>query len=458
MNRVSISSVATTAMLMALVTSHHAAAQVFDWNFKIGDAIRPGTIPVPTLTAGSGPALESFLASQATPSVKVRAPLASELAANFFDGDTPIANVFSRFDNTGSGGNALTAIQVNNLVSQVAGTASTGAAIGQFALDTYHPDNTDTSPTSGLSDTAYDFTGVNTAMPELNPGSTSFRSTAWGSQPPLGSNAPNTRSALFTLPITRLSRVAQNPNNLDVEHLVPFVSRFNLGHPSPLVNSEFMGAPAWESADQFLSRGDYQAMLTHYRMRGATGVVADEIGIANYSREEFLDDTVAGWHFLDQIYPGDTDPLNMRTLFLEVTGLVWSGVAGQIASGETVATLLLSNMTSDVKSIGDIDGTFDGFAVNPFDLSHRTLDPASHRLLTFWLHDDVWLLLGSGEIFELEGDSNGGIGFVAGFDDGIVAVPNAGAAVVPVPAAAWLMGAPLLAIAARARRRVRETR
>ena len=388
----------------------------FDWKYELGNPVHPGTVPAPLLSNASGSELADFLAGRATAAVRVNSPLDSSTVSSFLDGPTPLTHVLAGFENPRNGGDALTAIQIEALVHQAGATGSSGAKIGQFALDPYHPDATNPNPTSGLSDIVYSFSEVNAAMPNLFPGSSSFRSPAAANSP-----APSVRSSLFTLPLTRLARVA---DATPTDHaLLPFVARFD-SFGSPLVNSEYMGLPAYETTDQHLSRGDYQALVTHYRMRGADGVIAHHGGIVEkkdepdmngqdqfspYTHGDFLDDSLAGWGFLDQIYDGELTPVPLTPAAFESGGFARSGVFGQVESGKSVATFLLSNLTNLTLQI-DVPSQIDGMGVVPFDIVNRMVSPGSHRLLTLWLDNNQWHLLGSGDAFILAHDTNGGIG------------------------------------------------
>jgi hypothetical protein len=399
--------------MAALLLSTTCYAQIFDWTYNIGSQTVPDVTPLPELNNGSGAPLASFLASQPNPAVRVQTPLTPATASTFFNGPTPLSHIFAGFD-PANGGDALAALQIENLVFQTAGTLSSAAEIGQFSLDPYHPDASNPSPTAEMTSAAYSFSGVNTASPNLFPGSPTFRSLASGN-----SSAPNLRSSFFTLPLTRLSEVieAQSPSHA----VIPFVARFNNFGNIFLVNSEFESTPAFETTDQMLSRGDHQALMTHYRMRGIDGVIAHESGIAGYSQTDFLNDTKDGWAFLDNFYPDDIVPITLDTSLdtptlgtktFETSGATWSGVIGENFSGELTATVLLSNLADAGVEIR-LPTTFDGFDVVERD---HVVDSLNHLLLTFQLNEVVgpqafvWELSNSVNAFVLPGDSHGGIG------------------------------------------------
>jgi len=366
-------SVAVTVTLV--VTPSHA--QIFEWAFNLGDPIHEGVTPVPILSNDSGAELAAFLAGQANPSVKVLSPLNATTVASFLDGPTPIAHIFADFEGP------ISILETENLVFQASGTASSGATIGNFSLD----------PTSNAA--GYAFTEVNAASPNLYPGSPTFG--------PPAAVAPNVRSGLFTQPITRLSEVAAATPDGDL--VLPYVTRFNVTGSS-LINSFFNGDPAYETTDQLLSRGDYQALLTHYRMRGADGVTTLVPGVVGYTRDEFIQDTKDGWGFLDSIYAGDVEPISLGTVIdlamgpdktFEEAGAAWSGVIGQTASGKDLLTILLSNLSDD------------DLVLSSALTADITIGSNTHILLSFaMVGGDGFQLLDFGEVFV--DDQRGGIG------------------------------------------------
>ncbi len=221
----------------------------------------------------------------------------------------------------------------------------------------------------------------------------------------------------MTLPILRLSGVVENTPEDD--KVLAYISRINVHGGSPLVNSEYEGLGAFETTDQLLSRGDYQALVSHYRLRGADGVIAHRPGVVDYSRAEFLDDTVAGWNALDRVFEDDggdsprviTTEDTLRIVgegptAIEEAGAVWSGVIN-----DDVAVVLLSNLSD-----GDLEVDLgSGLGDHQIQLGDRThlVGAGNHVLLEFALLDfgvlgDMWGLLQSSDIFE--DDARGGIG------------------------------------------------
>src|SRR5439155_763738 len=108
-------------------------------------------------------------------------------------------------------------------------TFSNHAFIGNYGFQPLSNDFTNPAQYHQLSGT-HSFSGyglsdfnnakLNMAMPELYPGSGSFRNPAAGN-----SSAPNIRSALFNMPILRLGQIKINTD--PDERIVPYIARFN---------------------------------------------------------------------------------------------------------------------------------------------------------------------------------------------------------------------------------------
>jgi hypothetical protein len=108
-------------------------------------------------------------------------------------------------------------------------TQSFNAFIGNFGFQTLSSDITTPSnygsktgshSFSGYNQGGYNAAKLNMSMPELYGGAGSYRNPAAGN-----STAPNIRSAMFTLPILRVSQVEVNTDAN--ERNVPYVARFN---------------------------------------------------------------------------------------------------------------------------------------------------------------------------------------------------------------------------------------
>src|SRR5204863_1443001 len=104
---------------------------------------------------------------------------------------------------------------------------------------------------------------------------------------------------------------------------------------------------------QLPSRGDFQAQILHYRLRGATGVHGLDGGVVGYTPEQFESDIQTGWAGNQLVNDVMSDPrFRMATIdtvvkadgltqSIEQTGVVFSGVYSQ-AKGKLV--VLMSNL------------------------------------------------------------------------------------------------------------------
>ncbi|HEV3410384.1 MAG TPA: hypothetical protein VG095_08820, partial [Chthoniobacterales bacterium] len=276
--------------------------------------------------------------------------------------------------------------------------------------------------------------GNQIAAPALFPGSPNFRNPAASN-----SSAPNIRSALFTLPIQRITyaqaglrglsalptgsaayAVVARPNHPS-SRLIPWVSRFN-NWGNPALNGGPNGAgfvqnAATPSDGQLLSRGDFAALILHYRMRGADSVMlasAVNAGVQGYTDEQARLDVTSAWAqsanangifarancavaCLNNVVgdlasnSGDVNPRST-----EVAGVVWSGVydrAGSVdpMSGRRQLVILLSNLGT-ARNIVDFPNNIGGFSVfvppsrSSLDrYDDVAIDPGMHRILNFAL-------------------------------------------------------------------------
>ena len=213
------------------------------------------------------------------------------------------------------------ALQVRYVNGQNNGTLtrSHNAFIGNYGFQKYSKDITlpssylqqrkGTHSFSGYNMGEYQSLKLNLSMPELYPGSGSFRNPAAGN-----STAPNIRSALFVMPVLRLSEVAVN---VDAdERIIPWVARFNnwgntsldtnregsdgfrfvTGQPMPArPDLGFPALSAQQTANQLLSRRDFATLIAHHRLRGADSFVLFEPGVEGYTQEQKRADAKAGW-------------------------------------------------------------------------------------------------------------------------------------------------------------------
>jgi len=469
----------TRAAAMFLAVSGAAAAAngqavpssgFFDWEIPADTSANYTESPF--LTNGNAADVEAQLAdaqSQGKPlALKVREPLTSASAKNVFN-HYAIKYVFADFEDAGRVGNTRA------LADIILGSSkSKNAFVGNFNIypnagsDNTRPSNTDPDNVAdSFNERPENFAytdqqgkkgtlrGKRMANPSLYPGSPDFKNPAQGN-----SSAPNIRSGLFINPIKRLT-LAKNglPSG---EQLIPWVNRFNnYGNPAldsdgdPSDGYQFVQNAAVPSNGQLLSRGDFSALIMHYRLRGANSFhlfQGSEGNVIGYSREQQRRDAAAGWgqsSVANGIFSRNNFAFaNLTTLVgdaggnsgdtgrrdIEKAGAVWSGVYDKSGSNRKLV-ILLSNLSNQTKTI-DLPNSIGGFMTFRQDgvrIDDFFLNPGVHRLITFTLSGNRWLLNTNGTLF---GDDN---------RNGIV---------VPEPTSLGLVGLGAMGLLARRRRRV----
>jgi hypothetical protein len=467
-------SLALGALLAGGVAAAARADTFFDWLGEPANPAGPGYVTAPTLTDATAAQVDAFLTAQQALGrpLAVKVTFGTTLSAatvnTIFNGHN-VKFIFSDFEGPS------TVAQVTALVNQIrptvtgAGFATGQNFIGNYALspittDPTHPNSA--SYTAGNSPTmpyltATDFrnSGVNMAAEELYPGDASFRNPIFGANPTVGagSDAPNIRSALFTLPVQRLSAVTQNMGS-GQQH-IPFISRFNnwdnpaLGNSATNING-VPGHPVFDTsgpaingqpvAGQLLSRNDFQALALHYRMRGANGYHLLDPGVQGYTQAQEESDALTGWNngSVASVLAG----VNGRVASLPTTvnfsggvtpgvqsmehaGVVWSAVTNDNATPEL--EVLVSNLSPNNGTV-----TFNT-RINGATLSYTSpiLQAGSHTLLHFTKAGGIW---GSAIVTPAFNDatlaSRDGIG-------------------IPEPASLGLLGVGAIGILARRRRK-----
>ena len=413
------------AVLAAAGTAATAQAavspQFFDWSVPT-ESGGPNYTPSPLLTDSNFAAVDAFLATQAAIpgnllALKVISPITSNGAKAIFD-KYKINYVFADYED----GNALANTQA--LVATIkASKKSASAFVGDFSMAPLNSDPTRPSslppltPTASgghslFSATSYKNAGVNMANPALYPGAPDFRNPADGN-----SNAPNIRSALFVLPIQRLSLTKQAlPSG---QKLIPWVSRFNNfgndalnnGPQNPVHKFEFVQNNAIPANGQLLSRGDFEAQVLHYRMRGADSINLfnydnPNSSVIGYSAAQERGDALTGWnqsaaaavfnrgHFAFANF-GTTAIVNpFKTVSSESVGTIWSGVYDTSGTKRQLVVLLSNlgnvNQQVDIPKVGGIP-TFETL-VNTHDKDDYNIEAGAHRILVFNLTGNKWHL------------------------------------------------------------------
>jgi len=496
--KIAVGSVLATAVLGLATSSAHGQAAPFAgsggpfFDFGIPDTGKPGQpgfAPAPFLdnNPASAAAVSAFLASRQNAglllAVKVRQPLTDPSAVAVFN-NFRVQYVFADFEDAARVG------RTRSIADQVAASSkSSGAFVGNFnfypnaAVDPTRPASLGGSqaPSFTFKPTSSDYSasrgnvglpgggtvvGNQHADPALYPGAPDYRNPAQGN-----SGAPNIRSALFTLPIQRLTLAElgikgfggvpggsaayaiSGPNQAYTgaaggrQQLIPYVTRFNnYGNPAlggGPTGTGFVQNAATPSNGQLLSRGDFQALVLHYRMRGADTVhLFNEAAgsVVGYSATQEQSDVKTGWaasgvangvltrgnyafaNLSNVIGDADSNSGDVNPRSTELAGAVWSGVydrAGSVdpATGRRRLAILLSNLSNVQKEV-DLPNNIGGFSTfkPPGTTSLDRFDdfviaPGQHRLLNFALQQSSrgrleWVFTGD-QFIGLDNNRNG---------------------------------------------------
>jgi hypothetical protein len=500
-----------------------SAGPFFDYNLPDapGRAGQPGYAPAPFLdnSAASASSVSALLQQRQNAglllAVKVRQPLTDPAALAVFN-NFRVQYVFTDFNDAARVG------RTRSVADQVAASdRSAGAFVGNFnfypnaATDPtrptslsasqsprfqFKPTATDYSSSRGLVGTSGGgtVTGNQLAQPALLPGSPDYRNPAQGN-----SGAPNIRSALFTLPIQRITLAelgvkgfggvpggasayaVSGPNQAYTgaaggrQQLIPYVTRFdNFGNAAlggGPTGSGFVQNAANPANGQLLSRGDFQAQVLHYRMRGADSLILfdedNRESVLNYTGTQEQSDIKTGWaassvangiftrgnyafaNLSNVIGDADSNSGDVNPRSTELAGTVWSGVydrAGSTdpATGRRRLAILLSNL-SNVQKVVDLPNNIGGFstfrapdAVSLDRFDDDVIGPGQHRLVNYALQTSSrgrleWVFTGD-QFIGLDNNRNG----------------TGGPFSVPEPSPAAVAGIAVVALAAR-RRHVR---
>jgi hypothetical protein len=421
--RRSLKGIRAVAAAVALLAASSAGAQtLFDWGADplTGPATPANFTPAPFLkeTPNNAAAVSSYLAGQPIKAVKVYQPL-SPLTVSTVYGANNVKYTFADYEGAAAMANTTA------LANQIRTSAGTGPAVianqsfvGNYGLAPIFSDPTRPAGNPGFTAADYTASGVNMANESLYPGKSDFRNPVAGN-----STAPNIRSALFTLPITRASIVSAG---LPAGHAhIPYVTRFNNWNNPAFANgvSPVNGQPAFYfdqphgTADQLLSRGDYSAMIAHYRARNVTGVHELDGGVVGYSQDQFASDTSAGWHFapFESIINGGgskaaTLDTNIRTdgqmKSLEDAGMAFSGVYSLTQNaGAGKLALLVSNLDEASHSFSILNKI--GGKTVPGSI---TVNAGQHKLLEFTGAGSQWALTNPGGTAVFVDNNRSGVG------------------------------------------------
>ncbi|HEX8910974.1 MAG TPA: PEP-CTERM sorting domain-containing protein [Humisphaera sp.] len=406
--------------------------------------------------------------------VKVREPLTNPASQAIFN-QFAVKYVFCDFEDAALVGRTRA---VADLV--LSSTASKNAFVGNFNV---YPNSGSDGTRPVAANTNYQYGDIRGKTPtstgklmsneQLYPGQSDFR-TGGTSQLPIPGGTPNIRSGLFTLPIIRQT-VAENSLPGSDAH-IPWVTRFN-NWGNTLLDTDGNSSNGYQFVQnasnpangQLLSRGDFQAQILHYRLRGADSVnlfQASAGSVQGYSRAQEQSDIRTGWGgsaVVNGIFSRNNFALaNLTTVIgdrggssgdpanssqnptsvgprgLAVAGAAWSGVYDKSGSTRKLS-ILISNMGTDNKTIDlpNFIGGYHAMASNGSD--DFAVSPGQHRLLTFTLKPQSSL----GKNMSWVLDSN-----VAVFTDN-----NRNGVGIPEPTSAAVLGLGAVGLLAARRRR-----
>lgn len=392
----------TTCSALFLAAGSASAGAVF-WGDNDGSGA-PGITPSMFLRDDNVAAVDQFLASQPVKAIKIDTNVSPATISAIYN-KYNINYTFLDYES------ASAATDISKVVNQIKASTATGPAfmanqsyVSNFAFAPVYSDPTAAGPVPKNAD--YVGAGLNMASENLYPGSPSFRSPATGT-----SNAPNIRSSLFTMPIIRASQVtASMPAG---QAHVPYVDRFN-NYLNPALDTD--GDPSngyrFVTQNQLLSRGDFQAQILHYRLRGATAVHGLQGGVEGYTPEQFQSDINTGWNSVAAVNDIFSDP-NARLATLDTqatvdgvlrgmedTGVVYSG-AYSSAKGKLV--LLLSNLDEQSHVVSFASRV--GGKTVPGDFP---IDAGTHEILQFNADGTNWDFASETPVFA--DDNRAGVG------------------------------------------------
>ena len=195
---------------------------------------------------------------------------------------------------------------------------------------------------------AYLNSDLNVAMPSCyaydNAGRVHIRPNAFGGA------SPNEESAMFWVPLERMSNAARNlpTGHRIIPWVSPYVCKWPCDGPPPELDT-------------------LAALIQHFRMRGADGLMLYPGGWAGQtptiSSADYETLVLDAWHELDPYISLRDEPefLNLETV--KVTGVEWSGIATK-----SYVVVLTSNLGNDgrvIINLPDIDGAPPTVAARP---------------------------------------------------------------------------------------------
>ena len=394
--------------------------------------------------------------------------------------------VFSDFEGTNTVSDTTTLVNLIKAQSY-SGTSYTTrmgngtTRVGNFGIasipnDTTRPlgpnyvsGNSGTNPFANSTD--FVSTGVNMNTEVLYPGDASFRNPANGNLI-VGPNA-GVLSSLFIMPLLRMTQASAN-SSPNIAH-VPFVSRFNNwtnpalqntatgltavvnGSTVPIIGyQQTTGGPngAYGNGGQLMSRGDFQALMLHYRMRGASGYQLLDPGVVGYSVTNMQADALAGFNdtysnggsgLVQQILAGpNARQANMPTVvtfnavkqLASTAGVIWSAVTNDSAPGTPALAILISNLSNVNGSVSLSTIRFNGSVILPID-ANISINAGQHKIIQFTKSGGLWTVAATDSVF----------------DESIAALSDRNGIGIPEPTSLAVIGIGALGLLSRRRQR-----
>lgn len=403
---------ASLAFAVFGVSAANAQDPLIDWRANAPSVPVSGYIPSYFVNNGNASLVASQI--QALPSsqkavVKITEPLSSGNITTLFGGTKKIDYAF--YDIEGAGALATAQAQANSVR-----TISSSTYVSNYRLFPGSGDNSGVGAGSSLADyLSGGALGVNMASEDLYPGSGSYKNPAATGGT---STSPNIRSSLFTLPIKRATYSTANMPLLN-QH-IPYVTRFNNYGNTALDTDgnssngfQFTQNAANPANGQLIGRGDFKALVAHYRMRGINGYQLLDGGVQGYTAAEFAQDAKDGWSLaaMDNIFKnGGARLATLDTVVridggasqdFETAGVVYSGV---YSLSQNKLALLVSNLDDLAHSVA-IPSKIGGKNV----AGSFSVDAGTHRLLQFTASGTQWVLSSNSVIWNSasETDRNG---------------------------------------------------
>lgn len=420
---------AAAAAFIGVGSAARADDLLYDWR-AVNAASTPvsGYIPAPFLEPGNPdktaanavPVLQSSQASfPGKVAIKlVGTPIGAGDAATIFGNPNYTVN-YAFLDYEGVNGNANAAAAATLIHAQSNGAST---LVGNFRM---FPGSGDTSGVgTGPSLSQYLSSNMHIASEDLYPGAPSYKASP--AFPGGTSASPNIRTALFALPISRLSYVT---SQLPVgDKHIPYIDRFNnsggsYGSASLVQNGTLNGQPAFfadaahGTTGQLLSRGDLSALVAHYRLRGADGYHLLDGGVVGYTQAQFEQDAKDGWSLpaIANIFNGGGARIATLDTVARVdgvlkssesSGVVYSGVYSLTqAGGLGKLALLVSNMDEIAHTI-DFQQKIGGKNI-PGSIS---ILAGQHKLLDFTGAGTQWALQNPGGTAVFVDNNRDGVG------------------------------------------------